>query len=121
VDNGDLSLRPGMTATAEIVAATRRDVLLIPNAALRFTPPAATAKSKTSMAFTLMPRPPASPKSAKPARNGQGEQRIWVLRDGQPTAVAVKVGVSDGKHSEVMGGELKAGMPVITEILAAKP
>ena len=38
VDNADLSLRPGMTATATITATERNDVLLVPNTALRFTP-----------------------------------------------------------------------------------
>ena len=43
VDNADLSLRPGMTATATITATQRNDVLLVPNTALRFTPTAAGA------------------------------------------------------------------------------
>ena len=38
VDNSDLSLRPGMTATATITATQRNDVLLVPNSALRFSP-----------------------------------------------------------------------------------
>ena len=45
VDNSDLSLRPGMTATATITATQRNDVLLVPNSALRFAPTAAGAGS----------------------------------------------------------------------------
>ena len=49
VDNSDLSLRPGMTAVATITATERKDALLVPNTALRFTPPpAAEADAKTS-------------------------------------------------------------------------
>jgi HlyD family secretion protein len=61
VNNADLSLRPGMTATAEITATNREDVLLVPNAALRFTPPASTDSSVQqggSIVSRLMPRPP---------------------------------------------------------------
>ena len=63
VDNKDLSLRPGMTGTAEITTLTRDNVLLVPNAALRFTPPdpeAAVKKPNNNRGALgmLMPRPP---------------------------------------------------------------
>jgi HlyD family secretion protein len=60
VDNTDLTLRPGMSATASILAAQRRSALLVPNAALRYSPDAA-AQSPTgsnSIVSRLMPRPP---------------------------------------------------------------
>jgi HlyD family secretion protein len=56
VKNDDLSLRPGMTASAEIATASVKDALLVPNAALRYTP-AATASSRGFVA-SLMPGPP---------------------------------------------------------------
>ena len=58
VANDDLSLRPGMTATAEITAVKRAGVLLVPNAALRFTPPVTTTSAKPSLVSSLLPRPP---------------------------------------------------------------
>ncbi|PWB57558.1 MAG: efflux RND transporter periplasmic adaptor subunit [Nitrosomonadales bacterium] len=121
VANDDLSLRPGMTATSEITTATRENVLLVPNAALRFTPPVKPGngdKKNESFVSSLLPKPPAST-SSKPAAAKGGTQQVWVLRDGQPVAVPVTVGVSDGRHTEVTGGELQAGMPVITESVAA--
>jgi len=118
VDNADLSLRPGMTGTAEIIATHRDDVLLVPNAALRFTPAAQAAAQKSGGGFLgrMMPRPPRqSPRTATPAKGP--EQRVWVLREGEPAALAVSVGASDGRMTEVTGGEVREGTQVITEML----
>jgi HlyD family secretion protein len=123
VDNGDLSLRPGMTATAEITAVERRGVLLVPNAALRFTPPAAPGSSQRSRSLVsnLLPRPPMMPSRANGNGNGDGTQTAWVLRDGQPVPVTVTVGSTDGRVTEVTGGDLREGMAVITETVGALP
>lgn len=119
VNNDDLSLRPGMTATAEIGTATREDALLVPNAALRFSPEAASGKQAKSggILAALLPRPPRSV-SVKAPRNGNdkaGGKRVWVLKDGQPTSVQIKTGLSNGRMTEVLGGELAPGMQVITD------
>jgi len=118
VDNRDLSLRPGMTGTAEIATVTRDNALLVPNAALRFAPQAAAAASKKSgpsIVSTLMPRAPRSaPKEVTVKRKGQ-QARVWVLRDGKPVAVEVRTGATDGKVTEITGGPLQAGTEVITE------
>jgi len=114
VANDDLSLRPGMTATARIVTANRENVLLVPNAALRFNPPIASAAPSGGIVSRLVPRPPTQ-------KNGQQQTarsntvQVWVLRDGQPVAVPVQTGSSNGRQTEITGGELKAGMPVIVE------
>jgi len=119
VDNADLSLRPGMTGTAEIITAERQDALLVPNAALRFSP-AATAAAKKSgggLLGAMLPRPPRQvSRPATPGAKGDA-QRVWVLRGGQPAAVAVSVGASDGRMTEVTGGEVREGTQVITEML----
>ncbi|MDG4596675.1 MAG: efflux RND transporter periplasmic adaptor subunit [Candidatus Contendobacter sp.] len=122
VDNDDLSLRPGMTATAEIVTAERENVLLVPNAALRFTPPPPEAQSGGGgLVASLLPRPPrglAPRRQSANAKGGKGAARqIWVLRDGQPVAVPVTVGSSDGRMTEVAGEGLEPGLPVITASL----
>lgn len=119
VDNEDLSLRPGMTATAEIVTATREDVLLVPNAALRFTPPATTPASEDrGFLARLYPRWSrlSTRSSATPARRG-GSQTIWVLKDELPAPITVTLGASDGRMTEIVGGDLTAGMVVITEMV----
>ncbi|HAF43744.1 MAG TPA: efflux RND transporter periplasmic adaptor subunit [Gallionellaceae bacterium] len=114
VSNRDLSLRPGMTATADIATANRTDVLLVPNAALRFTPvQAAQAEKSGGFVASLMPRPPSQPKQAKVKDNG-ANKRVWVLREKQPVAIEVKAGLSNGRYTEITGGELQPGMSVIT-------
>lgn len=126
VDNADLSLRPGMTATAEIITARRENVLLVPNAALRFTPPqpssGAADKGRGGLVGSLMPRPPRQVSPPRPANTKSGEggtQRVWVLRDGSPVPVPVVTGASDGRYTEITGGELREGMSVIMESLGA--
>lgn len=123
VDNDDLSLRPGMTGTAEITTLTRDSALLVPNAALRFSPAAAAApekKQSRSVVGALMPRPPATPKKVK-SLPGDGPARVWVLRNGTPEAIAVSTGATNGKATEILGGELRAGMEVVTEAVSSSP
>jgi HlyD family secretion protein len=123
VDNADLSLRPGMTGTAEITTLTRQDVLLVPNAALRFSPAVAAApekKQSRGVVGALMPRPPSTPKKVK-APPGNGPSRVWVLRDGTPAAIEVKTGATNGKVTEILGGDLRSGMEVVTEAVVGSP
>lgn len=121
VDNADLSLRPGMTATAEITTLTRQNALLVPNAALRFTPPAATTEEPPSAGGSplraLFPHPPRTEQRAR--IGAEGAQRIWVLRDGAAVPLQVEAGASNGRVTEILGGDLQAGMAVITETVSA--
>jgi HlyD family secretion protein len=120
VANDDLALRPGMTATARIVTANRENVLMVPNAALRFAPPTtADAEPQGSYISRLMPRPPQQKKPQARKSNG-AEPQVWVLDNGQPKPLAVSVGASNGRQTEITGGELKAGMSVITDYQEAK-
>lgn len=118
VANDDLALRPGMTATARIVTANRENVLLVSNGALRFTPPATAAAPSGSIVSRLVPRPPTQ-KTQQPATTS-GAAQVWVLKDGQPAAIAVQTGPSNGRQTEITGGELKAGTPVIIEYQETK-
>ncbi len=126
VDNADLSLRPGMTATATITAKQRHDVLLVPNTALRFSPTVATGVAKASggLVASLTPRMPNSRvrKSAASGASTASARQVWVLpADGEGVAVAVAVtpGITDGRMTEITGGDLKVGMQVITDQKAA--
>ncbi len=122
VDNTDLSLRPGMTATATITATERRDVLLVPNTALRFTPSqAGSAAAPTSasgiggIVSTLMPRRPGGNVQRRSAAAAATARQVWVLRDGAAVPVAVMPGITDGRMTEVSSSELQPGMQVITD------
>ena len=119
VDNRELLLRPGMTATAQIVTQEVPDALAIPNAALRFTPPHEAAAQEFSVNKLFIPRMPRSERQQAPAADG--ERTLYVLENGQPKAVTIHVGVSDGKETQVISGELREGDAVIVSSKATSP
>ena len=122
VDNGDLSLRPGMTGTAEITTLVRDNALLVPNAALRFTPASDAQPQKKSggnVMSMMMPRMPRQAPRAS-AKDSDAAPSVWVLRDGQPVEIEIKTGASNGRSTEITGGALEAGMEVITEALGTR-
>jgi HlyD family secretion protein len=118
VDNNELLLRPGMTATAEITVAEHDGVLAVPNAALRFAPPvqAAPEESGSGLLGMLIPSRPAEQNAAANRPDAEGMRSIWVLRDNAPEEVKVRTGPSDGSVTQVVEGELKQGDPVITDM-----
>lgn len=124
VSNPDQALRPGMTATAEVLTATLRNAVLIPDSALRFTPVDPSAAKD-------------GPFSVGPPKRGQGgfgvagadktstigrgsQQTVYVLDGkGDPKPIKVTVGESNGNVTAVTSAELKPGMKVITGKLAS--
>ena len=124
VDNADLALRPGMTATATITATQRTHVLLVPNSALRFSPSEGSSTASSVRAPpSLLPRMPGSNtrRSAAEGASTASAKQVWVLPDdgqgdgrGTPVAVAVTPGISDGRMTEITGGALQPGMLVVT-------
>ncbi len=126
LDNHDLSLRPGMTATAEIIAREVKDALLVPNGALRFTPPspAVTKTDSRGLVGMLLPsRPPSSRRNlVRDSGPGKGS-RVWILKEGVPTAIAVRTGVTDGNLTELLDGTLEPGIAVLVDLerAGAKP
>ena len=120
IDNGELLLRPGMTATAEITVQTVEDALLIPNAALRYAPAANTSKdSGRTFIESILPRPPRSKEVAKLEQAKNGERRIWILRNHTPVAMNIRIGATDGIRTQVLSGELKPGDHVIVDTVSA--
>jgi len=101
VDNHDLALKPGMTASTRIVIDERRDVLRVPSQALRYVPVAAgeTGQGRRQR-----------PSSGRP---GAPQARVFVLRDGNPVAVPVTAGLDDDSFTEIVKGDLKPGDRVI--------
>jgi HlyD family secretion protein len=143
VENPELKLRPGMTANVTFVYAEKDDALRVPNAALRFRPPpgmipAAPGTSVTAPGdhgATAVPVPTGAP-AAQPvrastqagpgpggfaggrrdARERSDRRTLWVLRDGKPSAVQIRIGISDGSTTEVREGALEPGDRVITDV-----
>jgi len=120
VANPDLLLRPGMTATAEIVTSARPSVLVVPNAALRFRPSTGAGQSG-GVTSVLVPRGPRGDQTSRTATAGRGStQTVYVENaEGQPEARQITVGNTDGQVTEVTSGQLKAGEKVITGQLAS--
>lgn len=115
VANDDLSLRPGMTASAEIATASVTAALLLPNAALRYTPES-TAAAGRGFVGSLMPGPPRSATARVVTTTpSDGSRTVWVLRNGTAEAVSITAGVTDGRATEVLSGGLVEGDQVITE------
>jgi HlyD family secretion protein len=118
VDNSDLSLRPGMTATADITVKKVEKAILVPSAALRFTPPVQEEKKSSSgLVGALLPRPPSSPsKPIEEATTNKKQQRVWTLKAGKLSAVPITIGATNGIMTEVVAGDIKAGMAVVVDI-----
>jgi HlyD family secretion protein len=107
VANVDQTLLPGMTAFVTIAVDKRADVLMVPNAALRFHP--------------RQPEGNASPGSGGGGDRAQGGERkggpmgtVYVLRNGKPQPVRIKTGITDNRHTQVLGNDLALGELVIT-------
>ena len=124
LDNADLSLRPGMTATAVIMVRKVDGCLLIPNAALRFTPPigeATTADSGGGLMRRLLPGPPPEPPKASAKAGGEARQaRVWSLRSGQLIATPVTVGSTDATMTEIVGGDVEPGIALVVDTIGGK-
>lgn len=99
VDNSDGALRPGMTATATITSELHMNVVVVPNAALRFTPP---VEAKFG--------PPQ-------AQRRSADKQVYVPRAGTATPVVVNPGASDGRTTELLGDSLKVGDEVIVDVI----
>jgi HlyD family secretion protein len=106
VDNSKHLLKPGMTATTDIVVNVATSVMSVPNGALRFSPQAQTTS-------TLVPQSTTAP--VDPIASGKGE--IWSLgSDGKPVSRKVTLGVTDGRRTQVTSPNVKAGEEFILDI-----
>jgi HlyD family secretion protein len=131
VDNSDLLLRPGMTATADILVQNEQDALLVPNAALRFTPsqsqsslngggrPEDERRNKESVVSKLFPRPRRGNRGARSSEQHvkPAAAKVWILQNGKTLPVPVQTGASDGIHTRILSGDLKPGSQVIVGMI----
>ncbi len=125
LDNSDLLLRPGMTATADIVVRKVADALVVPNAALRFSPPTdgkdmKDSASNSSMISKLFPRPPrGAEKSRKDSANPKN-QTVWILKDKKPLSLQVTTGATDGTMTEITAGDIVPGAILVVDAVRTK-
>ena len=116
VDNTELLLRPGMTATVDIVTREADGVLLVPASAFRFSPPQESQQSGWSLQNLFMPRMRmGGPFGGRAARGTSDGRPLYVLRDGEPEQVRVTTGATDGESVEILSG-LEEGDRVIVGV-----
>jgi HlyD family secretion protein len=119
VDNADLSLRPGMTATANITVKKIENAVLLPNAALRFAPPVRETHANvrgSSILSRLIPRRHRSQnKQLRETNSDKKQRRVWTLRDNRPTPITVTTGSTDGLMTEIISGEVEPGMALVID------
>jgi HlyD family secretion protein len=110
VNNDELLLKPGMTATAEIVVARETDTTLVPTAALRFTPP---TDSENRSLFS-------GPPDEDRVTTDDPQTKVWTLAGTQLTSVNVVVGESDGEFTQIAKSTLKPGDKLVIDIVQAR-
>ncbi|MFZ2524864.1 MAG: efflux RND transporter periplasmic adaptor subunit, partial [Candidatus Ferrigenium altingense] len=106
VDNPEQILLPGMTAYVSIAVAERKDVLLVPNAALRFKPANAVIQKRGG-------HPGGAPGGGAAPKRDVFAGKVYVLEQGELTPLNVSLGITDNRNTEITGGDLKAGDQVI--------
>ncbi len=131
VDNSDLLLRPGMTATADILVHDEQDALLVPNAALRFTPsqpqdslsgrkrPGSGRNEQSSILSKLFPRPGRGNRGSRSSGDPVKPEaaKVWILQDGRSLPVSVQTGASDGINTRIVSEDLTPGSHVIVGMI----
>jgi HlyD family secretion protein len=113
VDNAELLLRPGMTATVAVIVRKVEGVLTVPASAFRYRPPVVQNNRGWSLQNLFMPRMGRRGAPNRTETAADGSRTLYVLRDGVPEAAKVKTGATDGEKVEILSG-LKTGDPVIT-------
>jgi HlyD family secretion protein len=116
VDNSELLLRPGMTATASITVLALKSALLVPNHALRFTPTAA-PEAGGGFFSKLAPVPDSGTQKESDAPAALNNPRVWIVRNGSPSPIPLVLGATDGKFTQVKSGNVTPGMELIIETL----
>jgi HlyD family secretion protein len=116
-DNSKRLLRPGMTATAVLEVGKVSNGILVPNAALRFEPPAHEEPHPGGLLRSLLSKHRRAPPAEVSEQPPGSQAHVWVLRDGKPVRVDVEVGRSDGSWTEVHGQGIEPGTRLVVDTL----
>lgn len=117
VDNRDLRLKPGMTANVSIVVARKDNILKVPNAALRFSPPKSSRRDGDASAKPIGNLSEKLPSDAAQRPAPHGLKRVWREGpSGDPEAVPLQTGISDGSFTEIVSDALHEGDLIMTGI-----
>jgi HlyD family secretion protein len=121
-ENRGGKLLPGMTANVLFEIAQFSDILKIPNAALRFTPPDAAPAAPAGPATPTAkpetpPGPPAGPKPPRGERRKEQQSRVWIHGPTGPVAVLITADATDGTWTQLVKGDLTEGQELLTGIV----
>jgi HlyD family secretion protein len=114
VNNEDESLLPGMTAYCNIAVVKKTGVLLAPNAALRFKPPAAKGQKPKSDYMNPAGGSGGASQEKEDKRNF-GKGTVYVLEKNNFRPIKVGLGITDNKMTEIVSGDLKDGDQIVVE------
>jgi len=120
VYKGEFALFPGMTANVTILTIQHKNVLRVPNAALRFNPSAFIKPETKANPFQAPQQGQRSAGSNKGGMAARREDRIWVLENGKPKPIPVKTGATDGQFTEVSGEGLQDDMAILVGVDSMK-
>tara|TARA_R110000772_G_scaffold52228_14_gene119809 strand:+ start:72 stop:1385 length:1314 start_codon:yes stop_codon:yes gene_type:complete len=114
-NNDDLKLRPGMTATATIRTSGEKDVLMVPNAALRYIPPKEEGQTEESGGFGFSPPRANGTQVTQETQIGVGSrQTVYILGDDNKLRKIILItGQSDGRQTAVTGKDIKVGQRIV--------
>lgn len=108
VSNPEKILLPGMTAYVNIIVAQKKNILTVPNAALRFKPPEETSSPVENAS--------AAKRIKKQDKDNATSGKVYVINNGLLKPVIVTLGITDNKTTEILSGDIKAGDTVVTGI-----
>lgn len=112
VENPDQILLPGMTAYVTINTQSKKNVLRVPTAALRFRPP---ENAKLVPQDNAEQVKAADTKPSPKARGTRQQGKVWIHTPEGLKAVRVRLGITDRQYTEITGGALTVGDKVVIE------
>ncbi len=113
IDNKDLRLKPGMTTYVTIDVGTRHNILMIPNAALRFAPNDSDTIIRTYSLHNKLPDW-VKVSSSDEKREWYRITKVWVYRNDQFIPIPIQTGIRDNNYTELIQGDLKEGDEIVT-------
>jgi HlyD family secretion protein len=114
-----------MTATADIVVREVKDAVLVPNSALRFSPPQQESSSNADSSgggilMKILPHPPSMPSKNQPEGADKNRQKVWTLSNNKPVPILITTGTTDGSMTEVVKGDIAPGTILIMDAVSKK-
>ncbi len=115
-DNSDGKLLPYLTANVKFVVGEGKNILMVPNAALRWQPQPQQIVAESRQRLPKVKQAESDPAEKPEAEPGKGKRPagvIWVPEGKLVRPVKVRLGLTDGASTEVQAADLKENTPVV--------